>query len=180
MRNLVQFVQLNSLKCFQRWLWHFPSPYLSPFPLHHTMVFHFGISIVFFYFFVFSQLRVAHSWTQPMQNQSLSAQTQICSVGQGRIYLVHLQLARGVVSRGGGWGGFDTLRPKVTCSAPHAHRQCCQCWNIMKWIQIFADQSAASSFNWWRSQWEQWVAVGGSGPGWQSRYRNVMDGLFQP
>lgn len=39
-----------------------------------------------------------------MQNQSLSAQTQICSVGQGRIYLVHLQLARGVVSRGGGWG----------------------------------------------------------------------------
>jgi len=58
-----------------------------------------------------------------MQNQSLSAQ--ICSVGQGRIYLVHLQLARGVVK------GVFVERGGFCHAETEGHLQCAPCPQTM-------------------------------------------------
>lgn len=87
----------------------------------------------FYYFIFFLQLRVTQLDIE-MQNPTSFGAPMIASVGQGRIYSVHLQLARGVEPRGAlGWpegvGVVVMLRPKVTCSAPpqaRRQRQCCK------------------------------------------------------
>lgn len=106
------------------------TPQLGIFPFDFSIyvsIFVYFLYIFFLYFFLFClQLRVTQL-DIAMQNRRSFGAPMIASVGQGRIYSVHLQLARGVEPKGGlGWprGGWGVavvvmLRPKVTCSAPH-------------------------------------------------------------
>jgi len=172
MRNLVQFAQLNSLNCVQLSALTLT---LSQYPIP-SMVFYFGFSIwVFFFHFVWNY--ASHSWTLRMQNQSLSAQ--ICSVGQGRIYLVHLQLARGVVKgvfvERGVLSRWDRRSPAVRPMPTDNVASAELLWNEYKYLRI--SQGRHSAIDGWG---QGGVSMGGNGGTWVTKWKPKCDGWSQP